>query len=597
VRDLDVLDPKGWTYCYHCGPHEPIDKSFYDAFADNILGLLPKECNIMQSAWAPAGAVDAAAFLLDKTTSFVSNLRTAEITSTKSTDSAEGEPSVLVDPILAGPDATSAQRTSPTSHSSATVTKLISSSPPGLASLTRQDESKSEPENPLEPTSLDDPLSSTEVSNAATHDVSESNRPGSHALSASTSHITQQPSDATTTRTSQEASATSDAKLSSKDSSSRIRSSVRLDLLNSVIQEIGQLKSASDATAVDSTVGVSMSDGSQSSESVASPSSPGPLAIGSTSITANSEGLYMIGTHTLQSTGVPYEHQGVTYSLDASHDALVVNGVSTYAIHSSQDKKTLPEAITFQGATATLNSDSEYVVETQTLKPGGPAITISGTQVSLASNAAAVIVGSKTESQRLTSSIYTSDGAVVIGGVSTHAISPSQDSNSLPQAITFEGATATLNSKSEYIVESQTLKLGGPAITIAGTQVSLASDAAAVIVGSETSVLSKTMRIGDYLWAGIADVVSADMSSSNSDLTSSAHATGSTTVDSAATVTRTASDGQIVTDDISATDSDNSDPINTSGTSAGEASAKPQRSQVVSAPMFGSGGLIGCKAF
>lgn len=49
--------------------------------------------------------------------------------------------------------------------------------------------------------------------------------------------------------------------------------------------------------------------------------------------------------------------------------------------------------IPLAGTTITANSFSQYIVGTQTLLPGGPAVTLSGTAVSLAPSATAIIIG------------------------------------------------------------------------------------------------------------------------------------------------------------------------------------------------------------
>lgn len=73
--------------------------------------------------------------------------------------------------------------------------------------------------------------------------------------------------------------------------------------------------------------------------------------------------------------------------------------------------------------------------------------------------------------------------------------------------LVFGGKTATLVSASEYRVGTQTLKSGGPAITLSGSQVSLGPDADAVVVESSTSNLEAVSVTGGYVWAGIAGVL------------------------------------------------------------------------------------------
>lgn len=98
--------------------------------------------------------------------------------------------------------------------------------------------------------------------------------------------------------------------------------------------------------------------------------------------------------------------------------------------------------------------------------------------------------------------------AIIVNGISTSSLPTQQTTPSLPPTITLAGATAALSSAFEHVVEGQTLTPGGPAITVSGTRISLASDAAAVVVGSSTSFLAKPTGVGDLVWAGIAGVIS-----------------------------------------------------------------------------------------
>lgn len=56
-----------------------------------------------------------------------------------------------------------------------------------------------------------------------------------------------------------------------------------------------------------------------------------------------------------------------------------------------------PQPIEVGSTIITPNSNTEYVVSSQTLSPGGPPITVSGTRLSLGSNATLIVEGSQTE--------------------------------------------------------------------------------------------------------------------------------------------------------------------------------------------------------
>lgn len=116
--------------------------------------------------------------------------------------------------------------------------------------------------------------------------------------------------------------------------------------------------------------------------------------------------------------------------------------------------------------------------------------------------------GSSYETDETTYILDTSANAIIVNGISTFSLPTQQKTPSLPPTITLAGATAALSSAFEYVVEGQTLTPGGPAITVSGTRISIAPDAAAVVVGSLTSFLAKSTDVGDYVWAGIAGVIS-----------------------------------------------------------------------------------------
>ena len=122
--------------------------------------------------------------------------------------------------------------------------------------------------------------------------------------------------------------------------------------------------------------------------------------------------------------------------------------------------------ITVGSSTVTADSASHFVIGTQTLAPGGPAITHSGTVLSLPPSGAGVAIGPSTQ--------------VVQPAVPT-------------PAITVAGSTVTANSASQFVVGSQTLTPGGPAITHSGTVVSLAPSASAVVIAGKTQDLIPPM--------------------------------------------------------------------------------------------------------
>ena len=116
------------------------------------------------------------------------------------------------------------------------------------------------------------------------------------------------------------------------------------------------------------------------------------------------------------------------------------------------------------------NAASQFVIGSQTLEPGGAAVTAEGTSFSLAASASAIIINGHT------SALYPSQVLATIA----------------PPLITIgpSSLALTANSQSNYIFGSQILPPGGPAITAFGTRYTLAEGATDLIVGSSTEQLS-----------------------------------------------------------------------------------------------------------
>ena len=181
-----------------------------------------------------------------------------------------------------------------------------------------------------------------------------------------------------------------------------------------------------------------------------------PIAVGSQQVSQNAASQYVVAGQTLTPGAPPINVQGTEVSLAPSARAIVIAG-STIGLSATN----APE-FTVGAEIVSANSASQYVAGGQTLTPGGPAVTISGTRISLAPSATQVVVGSSTI------------------GLAPTFIAP------LPPPLTLGSQTYTANSNSEYSIAGQTLAPGGPAVTVSGTRLSLARSATQVIVGSST---------------------------------------------------------------------------------------------------------------
>lgn len=129
-----------------------------------------------------------------------------------------------------------------------------------------------------------------------------------------------------------------------------------------------------------------------------------------------------------------------------------------------------PAVLTFAGSTYTANAASQFILAGQTLAPGA-AISVSGTPISLASGAAVAVVGTSTQSLK-----------------SSPVITPS------PAVLSFDGSSYTADASSHFIIDGQTLAQGA-VITVSGTPISLPSGGAVAVIGTSTQSLKSAPGI------------------------------------------------------------------------------------------------------
>jgi hypothetical protein len=118
------------------------------------------------------------------------------------------------------------------------------------------------------------------------------------------------------------------------------------------------------------------------------------LVFGGTTYAATSQisGAFVIGGKTLTPGGI-ITLNGHTISLDRSDSFIVVDGSTSY--FGVPASITNPPLITFAGHTYTANSGTTFIIDGQTLTPGG-VITVHGTTISLAAHATAIVINGKT---------------------------------------------------------------------------------------------------------------------------------------------------------------------------------------------------------
>ena len=191
------------------------------------------------------------------------------------------------------------------------------------------------------------------------------------------------------------------------------------------------------------------------------------VRIGSIQITQQAVPVLQVGTSTLYpgSSAEFFTANGNTIA--AATNGVVVNGqTSTIAVPSSAQR------ITAGGQGVLIQPTPAFMIEGQAVVAGGPARTIDGTVYSLAP----------------------SGTALVIAG-STMAISqPPAQTNSAARLLSIGSNIFTANSFAEFIVGSQTLVPGGPALTLpGGTVVSLPTPGTAAIIGKQTQILGSAV--------------------------------------------------------------------------------------------------------
>jgi hypothetical protein len=132
------------------------------------------------------------------------------------------------------------------------------------------------------------------------------------------------------------------------------------------------------------------------------------------------------------------------------------------------------------GETITANPAYEYIIGTKTLAPGGPAITVSGTTLSLLPSATAVVINGQT------THIAQSYG----GYYGTTTIAP---------LLTWKSHVYTPNAAGYYrLGPGTTLIPGGPPVTVSGTTISLDYSGTAAVFAGSTSYMTPTTTVITY---------------------------------------------------------------------------------------------------
>ena len=195
---------------------------------------------------------------------------------------------------------------------------------------------------------------------------------------------------------------------------------------------------------------------------------PALLTFGGSTYTANAASQFVIGGQTL-TPGGQITVSGTALSEGPSGSGVVVvGGSSTVSLgHGGAAMVTNAAVMSFGGQSYTANAAGDFVVDGQTLTPGG-VITVSGTPISEGTGASDVVIGSSTE--------MLSSAAVMVTSAAV---------------MTFDGQTYTADAQGDFTIDGQILTPGG-VITVSGTPISEAQDATDVVIGTSTEALSTT---------------------------------------------------------------------------------------------------------
>ena len=159
---------------------------------------------------------------------------------------------------------------------------------------------------------------------------------------------------------------------------------------------------------------------------------PAIIKLGSALITQDIASDFIIGSQTLTPGGAIIV-SGTTFYLPVSPTAVVIDGT---AIHLSpaSDPITIPPVITVDASIITEDAASDFVIGSQTLKPGGQ-ITVSGKVISLDASATVIIFGS-TSTQGL--------GALILSGFGQVGAPTATDTTTGIKFVTGEASTKGL---------------------------------------------------------------------------------------------------------------------------------------------------------
>ncbi|EAT85015.2 hypothetical protein SNOG_07549 [Parastagonospora nodorum SN15] len=191
------------------------------------------------------------------------------------------------------------------------------------------------------------------------------------------------------------------------------------------------------------------------------------LTVGQSTVTANPEGQFIVGSETLKPGGPALTIDGSTVSLGPGGGIAIINGATQTLANAPVI--TSPPAITVDGRiipATVVGGTTQLVIAGQTLVPGGPAITVDGTTYSLPSGTQLLANGIPLTGQTIGSTS-------VLDGTTAYILGPSATLTP-GAALTLSGTTYSMppGAPSVIIINGMTSTLArttpAPALTIAG---------------------------------------------------------------------------------------------------------------------------------
>ncbi|KAK8204386.1 hypothetical protein M8818_005115 [Zalaria obscura] len=221
----------------------------------------------------------------------------------------------------------------------------------------------------------------------------------------------------------------------------------------------------------------------------------------------------VIGSQTLYQGAAPFTTNGQTLSLGAGNVLVAASGSMTVT-------QTLD-----LGARPSSEASPGIVIPCQTLYPGGTAITVGGSTLSLAQGGTQIVAVSgtvtRTENIGSVSTPAAANAGIVVGSqtlqpgstvvVNGETLSLASSGSDILVISGTKTSTAHFavgaGSESAVVIASQTLYPGGSVITVNRETLSLAKSGGSIVVGSGT--VTSTEGLGGYILSGLGQVGSA----------------------------------------------------------------------------------------